>query len=336
MHQTKTIFYEDLHKVCKADFIPWESLKESTILITGATGLIGSALIRSLAYCNIKKKLNIRLIALVRNQSRANEKFKELLDNKQLTLLVGTVEKLPFIQEDIQYIIHGASQTASKEFIQHGVETIQTSVIGTMNLLNLAKEKQIKGFVYLSSMEVYGYPKKGHKVTENEAGALSPLDLRNSYPISKQLCEAMCCAYAAEYKVPAKIIRLTQTFGPEINDSDNRIFAYFAKCVSQKQNIILKTKGESERSYLRSIDAVTAILMVLLQGKNGQAYNAADEDTYCSIAEMAEKIAVNAGIQIKYNIENEAQNGFPPTLYMDLSTELLKKLGWKPENSENK
>ena len=205
-----------------------------------------------------------------------------------------------------------------------------------MNLLNLAKEKQIKGFVYLSSMEVYGYPKKGHKVTENEAGALSPLDLRNSYPISKQLCEAMCCAYAAEYKVPAKIIRLTQTFGPEINDSDNRIFAYFAKCVSQNQNIILKTKGESERSYLRSIDAVTAILMVLLQGKNGQAYNAADEDTYCSIAEMAEKIAVNAGIQIKYNIEDEAQNGFPPTLYMDLSTELLKKLGWKPENSENK
>ena len=129
---------------------------------------------------------------------------------------------------------------------------------------------------------------------------------------------------------------MTQTFGPEINDSDNRIFAYFAKCVSQKQNIILKTKGESERSYLRSIDAVTAILMVLLQGKNGQAYNAADEDTYCSIAEIAEKIAVNAGIQIKYNIENEAQNGFPPTLYMDLSTELLKKLGWKPESSENR
>ena len=123
---------------------------------------------------------------------------------------------------------------------------------------------------------------------------------------------------------------MTQTFGSGINYNDTRIFAYFARCVIEKQDIVLKTKGATERSYLYTTDAVTAILMVLLKGKNGQAYNAADEKTYCSIAEMAEKVAEDGGIKVRYELQDEMLNGFPQTLYMDLDTTLLKKLGWEP------
>ncbi|MEH2928318.1 NAD(P)-dependent oxidoreductase [Candidatus Ventrimonas sp. KK005] len=331
MQKTDQLFYEDIHGVSLADFIPWKQLKNKTLFITGATGLIGSSLIKALLYASDIKSLDLKIIALVRNEKRAMERFKEEWKKEgSLQFIVGTVEKMPEISDSIDYIIHGASQTASKEFVEHAVETIETAICGTKNVLELAKSKQIQGLVYLSSMEVYGFPSKGHKVTEEEIGAMSPLDIRNSYPISKQMCEALSCAYVKEYSIPAMIIRLTQTFGPGINYNDTRVFAYFIRCAYEKKDIVLKTKGETERSYLYTTDAVTAILTVLLKGKPGQAYNAADENTYCSIAEMATNVAEGAGIKVCFQLEDEESNGFPKTIYMDLDTTRLKKLGWKP------
>ena len=324
------IFDEDLSSVCEATFIPWDELKNTTIFLTGATGLIGTGIINSLQYANLKRKLNLKVVALVRNEDKARERFEAILGDGMLSFIQGSVEKLPPILGKIDYIIHGASQTASKEFVSHAVETIDTAITGTKNLLELAKEKKVKGFIYMSSMEMYGYPKKGHHVTEDEIGTFSPLNLRNSYPISKIMCENLCCAYAKEYSVPAKIIRLTQTFGPGVHYNDNRIFAYFGRCVKTHQDIVLKTAGETERCYLYTTDAVSAILTILLKGNNAEAYNAADENTYCSIAEMAEKVAEEAGIKVNYDIQPPAVNGFPDTLYMYLDTSKLKSLGWKP------
>lgn len=330
MKKETDIFTENLDNILSLPFLDWIKLKNKTILVTGATGLIGSEIVKVLSYVNTTYDLRINVIALVRNKERAEERFNKLANKEMIRFIVGDVEHLPPIDEKIDYIIHGASQTASKEFISHTVETIQTAVVGTINLLQLAMRNSVEGFAYLSSMEMYGYPSKGHVVSEEESGALSPLDLRNSYPISKQVCESLCCAYADEYNVPTRIIRLTQTYGSEVNYNDTRIFAYFAKCVSEHKNIVLKTKGETERSYLHVLDAVTAIMVILLNGENGQAYNAANEETYCSISEMAEKIARSAGVSVEYQIEKESKNGFPQAIYMHLSTEKLKKLGWYP------
>lgn len=321
-------YKEDMEHICSACYIPWEKLRGATILITGATGLIGFTLVHGLMYANRNKELNLTILALVRNVERAKQRFDGLLQEGILRLIVGSVEKLPEITDTIDYVVHGASQTASKVFIQKPVETIQTALHGTENLLELAKKKNVKSIVYLSSMEVYGYPLKGHKVKEDEIGALSPLELRNSYPLSKQQCESMCCAYSSEYGVPAKIVRLTQTFGPGVNYNDSRIFAEFGRCVLEKRDIVLKTKGETERSYLYTADAVTAILTVLLKGQDGQAYNAANEETYCSIAEMARKIAEQGGIHVQFELQDEGLLGFPRTLYMDLDCSKLRKLGW--------
>ncbi len=330
MIRTSNIIKEDIESVAEADFISWNKLRGTTVFVTGATGLIGMSFIKILDDANKKMGLDLKIIALVRDENRAKERFAKILPNGIVSFVIGSVEELPAIVGEIDYILHAASQTASKEFVEHAVETIQSSVLGTFNLLKLAKEKSVKGFVYLSSMEVYGYPERGHKVRENEIGAVSPLDLRNSYPISKMICESMSCAYAKEYGVPAMICRLTQTFGPDVNYNDNRIFAYFRRCVKVKQNIVLKTKGETERCYLYTTDAVTAILVIMLNGKPGCAYNAADESTYCSIAEMAAHIAADGDIQVEFDLQDEAANGYPQTLYMDLDTTALKELGWIP------
>lgn len=314
--------------ICNARFIPWNELKNKTIFITGATGLIGFTLVQSLLYANKRRNLQLKVIALVRDINRAKERFIEIADDVAIEYVLGSVENLPQIEQPIDYIVHGASQTASMAFVNQPVETILTAIKGTENLLRLAREKMVAGMVYLSSMEVYGYPEKGHKVTENEIGCLSPLDVRNSYPISKIQCESLCSAYAKEYDIPVMSARLTQTFGPGVNYNDGRAFAEFARCVVERRDIVLKTKGETERSYLYTADAATAILTILLKGSAGQAYNVANENTYCSIADMAEKIAKQGGIKVRYDIQDESKNGYPKTLYMDLDTSMLCGLGW--------
>lgn len=321
---------KDLEQIAMSEFIPWEKLKDKRVLVTGATGLIGFATVTGLLYASRKRGLNTKVLALVRNMERAKDRFSQWTGKDDLSFIAGYVEDVTSVDGDVDYIIHGASQTTSKAFVMQAVETIHTAVVGTDNLLRIAKDKHCKGFLYISSMEIYGHPQKGHKVKESDAGAFDPRDLRNSYPIGKLLCENLCCAYSKEYGVPAIIIRLTQTFGAGVNYDDTRVFAEFGRCVKEKRDIVLKTKGETERSYLYIADAVTAVLAVLLKGEAGQAYNAADERTYCSIAEMAQQVAKMGGINVRFDLQDEKELGFPSVIYMDLDTTYLKSLGWIP------
>lgn len=322
-------FGEDIREISKMDFVPWERLAGSSILITGATGLIGSMLVGALVYVSEIKHLKTSMFCLVRDKEKAKEKFRSLsIPIENICFIEGCVEQLPQIDHKIDFIIHGACRTASREFVSKPVEVIETSIYGTKNLLDYAKKKGVKRFLYLSSMEIYGYPQKGCRVTEQEVGAFDPLKVRNCYPISKQMCEALCCAFSSEYGVSTSILRLTQTFGPGVCLKDKRIFAYFAECVKDRKDIVLKTMGDTERSYLYIADAVTAILTVLLKGEAGWAYNAANEKTFCSIYEMAELVARENHIQVKIELDRSASNGFANTLFMDLDTSLLQSLGW--------
>lgn len=326
--KNENIVKEDITVVGRASFIEWEKFKNKTIFITGATGLIGSALIRAVDYINREKGLRINIIVLVRDRNRALERFSKLGLNSKIEIIVGDIETLPKIDGKIDYVVHCASQTASNAFISTPVETIESSVIGTINLLKMAREKCVECFAYLSSIEVYGNFIKGKVLTENDIGAINPLELRNSYPISKVTSEALCRAYASEYKIPTVICRLTQTIGLDTNIGDNRLFAYFKSCVENNNNIILRTKGDAERNYIHVMDAVTAILTLLTKGESGQAYNIANDRLYFSISEIAEIIAKNAGIKLEYCINEDYSVAYPKTAYTKLDTSLLKNLGW--------
>lgn len=319
----------DIEKISHAEFIPWDALQGKTFFVTGATGLIGYNFVCALLHANRTRKLHLNVIALVRDLARAKARFHDQLDELEaLQFVVGNVEHLSFLPENIDYIVHGASCTASKDFVDRPVETIETAVTGTKNLLELAKTKKVLGFVYLSSMEVYGHPCKGKKLTEDQIGMLVPQDVRNSYPISKLLCENMCSAYSSEYGVHAMVIRLAQTYGPGQSNSDQRAIAEFLRCVDEKRDIVLKTKGETERSYLYTADAVTAILTVLTKGTSGAIYNAADEESYCSISQLAESLASAGGVHVRYEIQEQQNTGFLSTVYFDLDTTQLRCLGW--------
>ena len=306
----------------------YNELAHKSILITGATGLIGSSLVKNL----LDRNLPVHIIGVARSREKAEAALGEYLKRAELEMIFcDDIVNLSLEGRQIDYIIHAANPTASKFFVNNPVETMLTSVEGTSRLLAFAREAKAEGMVFLSTMEVYGTPTKGSKIDESNIGLFDPLNARNSYPLGKLACENLCFGYASEYGVPVKVARLTQTFGPGVEYNDGRVFAEFARCAIEKRDIVLKTKGLTERCYLYTDDAVEAIITILLRGEAGQAYTVANEETYCSIYEMASMVADKHGIRVEIQEDDIAKYGYANVLYMDLDTSKLKALGWKPQ-----
>ncbi len=313
------------------DSIPWDKLKGSRILVTGATGLIGGQLALSLLNANKERALGLTVLAAVRNEEKARALFKYA---DGVEFVVQDITE-PFSKELMpDYIIHGASMTGSRDFVDRPAETIATALRGTENLLELAAKTKVKSMVYLSSLEVYGVVELDtQSVTEDTNGRLDSMSVRSSYSESKRMAECMCAAYASEYGVPAKVVRLCQTFGAGVSRTDNRVFAQFARSVTEGKDIVLKTDGSTERNYCSVDDAIRAILTVLLKGETGQAYNAANPDTFISIRGMAE-LLINrypqSGSKLVFDIAPDAGKlGYNPKVRLNLCTDKLQKLGWK-------
>lgn len=332
MKQGIDVIKEDGLYISNSDCIDWKSLEGKTIFVTGATGLIGMNVVRGILAYNAKATAPIKVIALVRNIEKAEKLFGEYDTNNWIMYEKGDILSPISIAEKIDFIIHGASVTASKDFVEKPVETILTAIEGTKNILELARKMQVEGMVYMSSMEVYGTPNGEELLSEEKMGYLNPLALRSSYSESKQMVENLCVAYNAEYDVPVKIVRLTQTFGPGVAADDGRVFAEFARCAVEKRDICLQTEGKTKRMYLYTADAVTAILTVLTKGASGEAYNVANKTSYCSIKEMAQLVAQNFGqgmCNVVIAIPDTPNTSYNPVMCVNLDTLKLESLGWK-------
>ena len=329
----KKILEEDFATIAeKYDF---SALKGSSVLVTGATGLLGSQILLFLDFLNRTRYFGTKLYAFCRSEEKAKKVFAEAFSENRINFLYGDVLNLPAFDFAIDHIIHGASVTSSNDFISRAVETIDTAVNGTMNMLNLAKEKQAKSFVYLSSMKAFGITDGKGEVREADLGYIDLSSPRSSYSESKRLCENLCVCFASEYGVEAKIVRLTQTLGAGIDYSDTRVAAQFARAVIENRDIELKTQGATKRPVIYTSDAISAILTVLLKGKSGEVYTAANPATFMTIRETAEmiveKIAKNS-IKLKFDIQGVPAE-YAPNLNLNLNVDKLCSLGWKPSVS---
>lgn len=305
-----------------------ELFANSKILITGASGLIGSVLI----HCLLALDKNIRVVAPVRNAGKAANMFSAD-EQKFIQLIECDIVRYDYSQlEDIDYIVHCAAPTASKFFVEHPVETFDIIYSGTKVLLDYAKKHAVKGFVYLSSLEVYGeIHDDTTPVTEDVQGYLDVMAVRSSYPMAKRAAENLCCLYVSQYGVPAKVARLTQTTGAGIAKDDNRVIAQFARLASQGQDIVLHTTGEAARPYCYTTDAISAILYILIKGSVGEAYNVANEETYISARGMAEYLRENFYHSINVKVELNDNMGYAPATKQRLSAGKLRGLGWRPQ-----
>lgn len=323
-----------MNKVLQEDIVEFvnkfplvEECRNKSFLITGATGLIGSSLI----HCLLALQVNVRIVAPIRNIDKAMQIFAPH-ELEQINLIECDLAKYDYNAiECVDFIIHCAAPTSSKYFVEFPVETFDTIYDVTKVLLKYASSRKIKGFVYLSSLEVYGNINDDSiAVTEDVQGYLDPLSVRSSYPMAKRATENLCCLYAAQYGVPVKIARLTQTTGAGIAKEDNRVIVQFARLTANGQDIVLHTTGESARPYCYTIDSVSGILFILHRGQSGNAYNVANESTYISVREMADYLRENFNHAIKIRIEPKEHTEYAPLTRIKLSSSKLRALGWIP------
>lgn len=304
--------------------IDLSGFKNTSVLVTGATGLIGKALVKEL----------VGLGAKVYACSRSSEKFKACFHGSENIIPVyGDICTLDISNLDVDYIVHAASTTTSRDFVEKPVETIRVAVGGTINILDQYKDKKLKGFVYISSMEAFGItPTDNRDVRETDLGYIDVMNVRSSYSESKRLCENLCVSYASEYGVPAKVVRLAQVVGPGVSYTDSRVTVQFARSVIEGKDIVLKTEGKTKRPILYIDDAVSAILAVLFKGKAGECYTAANPETFCTIRETAEAIIREiAHDKIKLVFDLDPNAGYAPDICLNLNVDKLKTMGWEPK-----
>lgn len=317
-------------KLFAEQFDLWEQLRGNTFLITGATGLIGSVMIKCLLELNRKRELGVKIKAVVRNLEKAKDIFCDEYEDIEFLRIPLVGINVGSTGIDVDYIIHLASPTASKYFVEHPVETLRTALEGTTAILDYAKEAEVKRMVYASSLEVYGSNNNDNLIDENFQGYINPLDVRSSYSIGKRACECLCHTYAKEFGINVMMARLTQTFGAGISENDNRVFAQFARSVMNGDNIVLHTEGKSAKPYCYTTDAVSALLYMLLRGEGGEAYNIANENSYISIREMAHMMCEEFNPSITVSVVIKEDQGYAPVTRLRLDTQKIKSLGWHP------
>ena len=323
------ILEQDIETICSSKLIDWNKIDNHSFFITGATGLIGSLIVKSFIWRNINKNANIKKLLLVRNKKTA---IDMLGSGNNIEYMESSIENLNY-NINVDYIIHGASPTQSKFFTQNPVETLDISILGTKNVLEIAKNNSVKSMVYLSSMEMYG-TMKDQNVTEDKIGKIEILNTRSSYSEGKRIAELYCYSYFSEYNVPVKMCRIAQTFGPGISKNETRVFKYFADCIINKRDIILKSTGETIINYSYTTDTIFGILCILINGKDGESYNIVGEKTNMTILESAEWLLKE--FENKNNriiCECNQKNDFAPDNKMILSNQKIKTLGWKSKIS---
>lgn len=327
-----TYLEQDLNVL--ADYLLEKNFNNKTILVTGATGLIGSLAVKAMLKANDKYCLDISVIALARSESKAKDVFKEQFNNKNLKFVYQDIVEPILVNEGVNFIIHTANSTVSKYFITNPVETMDSIYTGSRNILEFAKDKKVQGLVYLSSMEVFGSTDPSKEIIEEkDLGYVDLASVRSCYPEGKRLVENMCKCYQEEYGVPVKIARLSQTFGAGISKEENRVFAQFARSAINKTDIVLHTKGDSVGNYCYTADALKAIFLLLVDGIDGEAYTVVNESTATTIADMAKMVAkelANNEIKVVFDIPEGNTFGYAAKTTMKLSSKKLQSLGWKP------
>lgn len=293
-----------------------------TILITGANGLIGGSLLDFFLYLNQVHEAGISLYALVRSALEGHRFF----DVSSVQVLNQSVTEPIAVEGDVDFIFHTASNAHPQAYTERPVETILTTVQGTVATLELAKEKSAK-LIFVSSSEVYGeMPETQDKHVESYYGFVDILNPRSCYSESKRLAETTLVSYVKQYGVQALAVRPAYIYGARFSESNTRADVDFLKKALAKNDIVLMSEGLQQRSYCYVLDCVSAMLKVALFGQIGQAYNISSDYGDVTLRAFAQAIADVAGVHLLVNLQ-EVKGGSPVTNSL-LDNSLLKALGW--------
>lgn len=307
-----------------------EQLKNKKVFISGANGLICSAIIDFLMSLNSTQNYNITVLAGCRSKTNFDSRFKKWSDNPCLKFIQYDAVK-PFpLGEQIDFLILGAGNASPAKYINEPVETILGNVAGVNNALIYAKEFPRCRVLYISSSEVYGNKKDNRPYREEEYGTVDISNVRACYPEAKRMSENLCISYSKEYEIDTVIVRPGHVYGPFTKSSDQRASSEFPREVAAGHDIVMKSAGLQLRSYCYTVDCASAILTVLINGTTGEAYNISNSLSVVSIRDMADAFAIAGNRQIVFENPNDQETAsYNLMSNSSLSGEKLEKLGWR-------
>lgn len=328
------LYLEDIRHV-GALGLPWEKLRDKSVMLSGATGLIGSFLIDTILEKNANDGLNCTVYALGRSEEKARARFCRFADDPRFVFLPYDVKK-PFVRDDIgavAYVLHLASNTHPLQYATDPIGTITTNIIGLQNMLDFAAAHHAERFAFASSNEIYGENRGDVEFfDEKYCGYIDSNTMRAGYPESKRCGEALCQAYKAQKGLDVVIPRLTRSYGPTLQSSDTKAISQFIKKGVAGEDIVLKSAGTQYYSYQYVADSVAGLLWVLLCGESGEAYNIAEEHSDIMLKDLAAIIAGINGKNVVFEVPDALEaSGYSKATKARLDGHKLAALGWKPK-----
>lgn len=320
-------YLEDINNSIKNIEFP----KDTSILITGVSGLIGSFLVDALMTINEAREDNLKIYGLARNVDNLGSRFSKYMNSNNLEFIKGNIiEGIPN-EIEFDYIINLASNADPKNYALYPVETILTNIRGTQNILEYCKKHNKCRALLTSTFEVYGEVENGLDIKEEDYGMIDQNVIRSGYPESKRVSELLVKSYVEEYKVDALIVRLSSIYGPTMKFDDSKAAAQFIRNALKRENIVLKSKGDQKRSYTYVSDCVQGILIALLHGTSGEVYNVSNPKSTISIAEFAKIVATESSTDVVFDSPNFIETkGFGKKMDSVLSSQKLMELGYSP------
>lgn len=309
--------------------VNFDKLRNSSVMVTGATGLIGSYVVDLLQLFNEECDANISIYAIGRSEQRLCDRFKGD-DNNLLTFVEHDVCNVLSIDIQVDYIIHAASNAFPASFTQDPVGTITSNILGTYSLLEYGRTHGLKRFLYVSSGEVYGQGDLSMEAfSEQYSGYVDPVQVRSCYPNAKRTAETLCSSYSKQYGIETVVVRPSHTYGPNATSRDNRANVQFVSNALRGEDIIMKSAGTQMRSYTYVADCVTALLSVLTSGQDQNAYNIANRGSRASIAQFAHEVAKQTGRKVIFEQPDAvALAERTPIAKQVLDSTKLEALGW--------
>ena len=275
-----------------------KKFNNKTILLTGGLGFLGYNFLLLFNYLIVNKKYNINIFVY------------DVIDKKKLPLwFLNLSKKITYKKENIikkrkfpnaDYVIHAASIASPTYYRKYPIETMDANVIGLRNLLDFYKYKKISSFLFFSTSEIYGDPDRNNIPTkETYRGNVSCTGPRACYDESKRYGETLCVNYTKKFRIPIKIVRPFNNYGPGLNINDKRVIPDFSKNILNNQKIVLFSDGKPSRTFCYISDAIVGYIKVLIRGRKGESYNVGNNEPEVSMEKLA-KLMIKIAYK-KYN-----------------------------------
>lgn len=323
-------YRNQIEKMIENSNLDWSELKNKSVLITGAAGMLASCMVDVLIILNETFSYNVSIYALGRNGYKIQNRFEEYAKKAYFHILERDISKSFELEDKIDYIVHAASNADPVLMMNYPVDTLLANVIGVNNMLELAVQQKSK-LLYVSSGEMYGQP---DETTENGfyeeyCGYVDYKSPRSCYPSGKRAAEVLCQSYKHQYGVHINIVRPCHCYGPTMTPTDGRAVSQFIRDVMDGKDIVLKSTGELVRSHCYVVDVIYGMFYVMLKGENGEAYNIADKNSEVNIKEFATIVCGTNNKQVLFDLPTDFEKqSYSKVVRQVLDAKKLEALGW--------